>query len=171
MDSVVTFLKVSKQQYAMDALGIDAEAADKIAETQWLDDQYRAVQLPARATTGSAGYDFYLPGDVHVSDTPVIVWTGVRCRIEPGWMLVLVPRSGFGTKFGLRLRNTVGIVDSDYFKAKNEGHIAACLTSEAPVDLKAGERFMQGILVPYGITTNDYVLMNRRVGGYGSTGQ
>lgn len=41
--------------------------------------------------------------------------TGIRCRIEPGWFLGILPRSGHGFKYGVRLSNTFGIIDSDYF--------------------------------------------------------
>lgn len=85
-------------------------------------------------------------------------------------MLALFPRSGLGFKYGLRLVNTTGIIDSDYFGAENEGHIAAKLVADTPVELKAGDRFMQGILLPYGIATNDHILLAHRDGGFGSSG-
>jgi dUTPase len=44
------------------------------------------------------------------------------------------------------------------------------LTTEAPLSLKAGDRFAQGILVPYVIANNDHILMKQRVSGFGSTG-
>lgn len=168
---VATFMKVSHKQFAMDWLSVKQEEAMKAAETQYMREIYDSVKLPARATTGSAGYDFFLPHDIELAPgRATLVQTGIRVKIAPGWMLVLVPRSGLGFKYGLRLYNTVGIVDSDYFNAKNEGHIAAMLTTEAPLSLKAGDRFAQGILIPYGIASNDHILMKQRVSGFGSTG-
>ena len=154
-NKVATFMKVTKQQYTQDT-------GDPAG--------YDLITLPRRATTGSAGYDFYLPKSIYVSNEPVLVHTGIRVRIDPGWVLALFPRSGLGFKYGLRLLNTTGIIDSDYFEAANEGHIAAKIVSDTPVELKAGDRFMQGILLPYGIATNDHILMAHRQGGFGSSG-
>ena len=80
--------------------------------------------LPRRATSGSAGYDFFAPFDltVHPGET-VTVPTGVRVWMEEGWVLKLYPRSGLGFKYRLQLNNTVGIIDSDYYYSDNEGHI------------------------------------------------
>ena len=45
----------------------------------------------------------------------------------------------------------------------------AKMTSDRGVDLKAGDRFMQGIFVPFGITDEDVAFLKRE-GGMGSTG-
>lgn len=58
----------------------------------------------------------------------------------------------------------------DYFEADNEGHIAAKITTEEPFKLDAGDRFMQGIIVKYGIVENDDPIAGKRTGGFGSTG-
>lgn len=85
-------------------------------------------------------------------------------------MLALFPRSGLGFKHGMRLKNTVGIVDSDYYNASNEGHIMAKIDVDLNFICNEGERFMQGVFIPYGIATNDAPTANERVGGFGSTG-
>ena len=171
---VATFMKVSETQFLMDACGISPENAQKLADLRKESGTpalyYDDIKLPCRATTGSAGYDFYMPFPVTITATPKLVHTGIRVRLDKGWMLALFPRSGFGFKYGMRLINTVGIIDSDYFNAKNEGHIAAKLVADEPVELKTGDRFMQGILLPYGVATNDHILMAQREGGMGSTG-
>lgn len=131
---------------------------------------YDQIQLPRRGTNQSAGYDFSLP--VPICLTPgssVIVPTGIRAKINPGWFLMCVPRSGLGFKYGVRLKNTVGIIDSDYYSADNEGHIMAALTSDIPISLNANTRFMQGIFLPFGITMDDSA-SGIRTGGLGSTG-
>lgn len=92
--------------------------------------------------------------------------------MEPEWVLKCYPRSGLGFKFRLQLNNTVGIIDSDYYNSDNEGHIFAKLTNDSnegkTVQIKAGEGFMQGIFVEYGITVDDSVT-DVRNGGFGST--
>jgi len=130
-------------------------------------------RMPRRATEGSAGYDFFSPLDFHLEPGEGIrVPTGVRARIEAGWVLMLFPRSGLGFKYRLQLNNTVGIVDADYFKALNEGHIFIKLTNAGnkPLSVKAGEAFAQGVFLPYGLTMDDDA-SGERVGGFGSTGR
>lgn len=129
--------------------------------------------LPRRATAGSAGYDFFAPAAFDLAPgESVRIPTGVRCRIDAGWVLMLFPRSGLGFRYRLQLDNTVGIVDSDYFGARNEGHIFIKLTNggNRPLSVGAGEAFAQGVFVPYGLTEDDGA-GGLRVGGFGSTDQ
>ena len=132
---------------------------------------YDAIQLPRRATSGSAGYDFYLPFPCQfIQSHSVLIPTGIRVSIQPGQFLMCVPRSGLGFKYGMRLKNTTGVIDSDYCFAKNEGHIMAKIDCDTSFSLEAGDRFMQGIFVPYFITADDNPIDNTRTGGFGSTG-
>ena len=129
--------------------------------------------LPRRATAGSAGYDFFIPFDITLSPGQTVkIPTGIRCYIEPEWVLKIYPRSGLGFKFRLQLNNTVGIIDSDYYYSSNEGHIMAKITNDSnedkTVSLKSGDGFCQGIFVEYGITFDDDVSA-KRDGGFGST--
>ena len=134
---------------------------------------YEKIKLPRRATSGSAGYDFFAPETIVLKPGETAkIPTGIRAEMEPEWVLKLYPRSGLGFKYRLQLNNTVGIIDSDYFYSDNEGHIFAKLTNdtneERTVALKAGTGFMQGIFVEYGITFDDDVT-DIRNGGLGST--
>ena len=131
---------------------------------------YDALPLPQRGTQHSAGYDICSPFDVHVeAGKPFTLYTGLRCIITKGWFLMMAPRSGLGFRYGLRLANTVGIIDSDYADAVNEGHIAARLIADESFDIHAGDRILQGILMPYGMTSDDCA-RTVRTGGLGSTG-
>lgn len=134
---------------------------------------YQNLKLPCRATTGSAGYDFFCPIDITLKPNETIkIPTGIRVEIDEGWVLKLYPRSGLGFKYRLQMNNTVGIIDSDYFYSDNEGHIFAKITNDSnenkTVLLKAGEGFMQGIFIEYGITVDDSTTEIRN-GGFGST--
>lgn len=136
---------------------------------------YENIRLPKRATSGSAGYDFYLPEAVEIQPGQTVkIPTGVRVRMEEGWVLKLYPRSGLGFKYRLQLNNTVGIIDSDYYNSDNEGHIFAKITNDSnegkTILLDAGDGFMQGVFVEYGITYDDDVSQARN-GGFGSTGR
>ena len=134
---------------------------------------YDSIKLPRRATSGSAGYDIFSPVDFIIEPGKTLkIPTGIRCRIEDGWVLKIYPRSGLGFKFRLQLNNTVGIIDSDYFYSDNEGHIFIKVTNDTnenrTVELKKGTGFAQGIFVQYGITLDDDVT-DIRNGGLGST--
>lgn len=135
---------------------------------------WNSIELPRRATTGSAGYDFSMPIDIILEPgETALIPTGIRAKIDNGWMLALFPRSGLGFKYRLQLDNTVGIIDSDYYHSLNEGHIMAKVTNDTKdgktLILNAGDRFMQGIFLPFGITSDDTAAGDRN-GGFGSTG-
>ena len=134
---------------------------------------YNSIALPRRATSGSAGYDIFAPTDFTILPGETVkIPTGIRCRIDEGWVLKIYPRSGLGFKFRLQLNNTVGIIDSDYYYSDNEGHIFIKVTNDTnenkTVELKAGNGFAQGIFVEYGITEDDDATAVRN-GGFGST--
>lgn len=134
---------------------------------------YDGIKLPKRATVGSAGYDFFTPCDITLAPGETVkIPTGIRVRIDDGWVLKIYPRSGLGFKFRLQLNNTVGIIDSDYYNSDNEGHIFCRITNNTnkgkTVSIKAGDGFCQGIFVEYGITTDDDT-DGVRNGGFGST--
>ena len=134
---------------------------------------YEDIRLPKRATAGSAGYDFYIPFSIIIKPGETVkIPTGVRVEMHDNWVLKCYPRSGLGFKYRLQLNNTVGIIDSDYFYSDNEGHIFSKITNDSKenkvLELRAGEGFMQGIFVEYGITLDDDITTARN-GGFGST--
>ena len=156
---IAKFSHVSDKQYAADQWAADAIPVEQIP-------------LPRRATAGSAGYDFICPSEVTLSPGgEAMIATGIRAEMHPGWVLMLFPRSGLGFKHGIRLCNTVGVIDSDYAGAENEGHILVKLhnPSDHPVTLGRGERFCQGVFLPYG-TAEEEGRFTARTGGLGSTG-
>ncbi len=168
MNRVSQFFKVSQERFLLDSAGLlpDFTESQRLA-------MYENIRLPFRATAGSAGYDFYIPfSAVIMPGQTLTVPTGIRTRIDDGWFLMCCPRSGLGFKFRLRLDNTIGIIDSDYFGADNEGHIMIRVTNESNsgkiLELNKGSAFAQGIFVPFGITSDDHA-SDKRTGGFGST--
>ena len=158
--SIAKFLRVSEEQYAADQTLPDALPVSDIP-------------LPRRATAGSAGYDFVCPADItlHPGDA-ITIPTGIRCEMQPGWVLMLFPRSGLGFKHQIRLANTVGVIDADYFHAANEGHIMVRIVNggDHALSISKGERFCQGVFLPHGLAEEEKVLSDRE-GGFGSTGK
>lgn len=163
------FMKVSFEQFEKDYKAI---YGDEITDEQ-IHEMYDNIKLPKRATAGSAGYDFFAPFTMQIrSYNELLIPTGIRAELDPGTFLMLAPRSGLGFKHYFRLGNTLGIIDFDYAFAKNEGHIMAKVRVENHVDdivsIRAGDGFMQGIILPYGVTEDDDSTAKREF-GFGST--
>ena len=159
--NIARFERVSKEQFIKDSsnlLGINIP-------------DYEAVTIPKRATAGSAGYDFVCPFDLILKAGEMIkVPTGIRCFIESDYVLQIYPRSSLGFKYQICLANTVGIIDSDYYSADNEGHIIVALVNRGNKDLeiKKGDRIVQGIFNQY-FKADEEEVTAKRVGGLGSS--
>ena len=160
------FEKVSFEQYLSDRRKADADAGEVSAIRK----EWENIRLPERATSGSAGYDFFLPMGCCFGKKPLLIPTGIRCKMEPGWVLMLFPKSGLGFKYRMKFANVIPVIDSDYYFSTNEGHIMAKINSKVPFHLDSGAKFMQGIFLPFGITEDD-VAVGVRDGGFGSTGK
>lgn len=172
------FEKISKEQWYKDGKIYFGEInKDKTGFFMNLmdnakEDYYNELKIPRRATKGSAGYDFYAPFNITIPANGVVQFpTGIKCRINEGYVLMLYPRSGLGFKYGIQLINTVGVIDSDYYNnPKNEGHIGVKLVnpSDVNVEIKQGQAYMQGIIQKF-YTTEDDEAKATRTGGFGST--
>lgn len=163
---VAEFQKVSFKQFEKDYKS-NGLSPEKVYED--------ILVLPVRSSEGSAGHDFVLTKDINLKPgESVKIETGIKVKIKTGWVLFVTPRSGLGSKFRLQLDNTIGIIDSDYYdNPENEGHMFIMITNDGKegksVILNAGDRFAQGVFLPYGITTHDKPLGDR-LGGIGSSG-
>ena len=168
MRRIAQFHKVSQGQFIEGMKDVFPQLEEK--EIQEI---YQSLKLPRRATTGSAGYDFYSPVDFDLQPGESLKMpTGIRAQMEEGWVLKVYPRSGLGFKYRLQLNNTVGIIDSDYFYSDNEGHIFIKITNDSregkTLHVDKGTGFAQGIFVEFGITVDDDAAALRN-GGMGST--
>ena len=166
MMKIAKFEKVSFEQFEKDWL-------KNFPDTNDVKAVYDSIKLPKRATTGSAGYDFYAPANIcFEKGKSTLVPTGIRSKIDEGWVLSIYPRSGLGFKHRCQLDNTVGIIDSDYYNSSNEGHIMIKITNDSnenkTVEVQKGQGFAQGIFVEFGITYDDDTT-DERNGGFGST--
>ena len=123
-----------------------------------LKEWYDAIKLPAQATAASAGCDFFMPFNLNFeSGSKFRIATGIRWVCDEGErdrVLLVMPRSGLGFKYGIRLSNTVGVIEEN--------------PSAEHVQLHQGKPFAQGIVVKYeipeGAASDD-----ERNGGFGST--
>lgn len=156
------FEKVSYNQYV--------SATDNNMD---LFNEYNEIKLPKRATTGSAGYDFFAPFNFTLETGQTIkIPTGIRVLLDSDKFLAIYPRSGLGFRYRVQLDNTVGIVDNDYSDSDNEGHIFIKITNDGrdgkAVTVKSGEAFAQGIIQQYFVVEDDNT-DGIRNGGFGST--
>lgn len=144
---------------------------------------YDAIELPNISTEGSVGHDFVSPFNftLETKNTEpyartMVIPTGIKCAIKPGWFLSLLPRSSNGFNHRLQLDNTMGVIDYDYYNnKKTEGHIMIKITCASYYEnhiyhVDAGDKFAQGIFLIYGLAANQNT-MQKRDGGMGSTGK
>lgn len=151
---------------------------EKISKSEFLRDvpdaNYDDIILPKRSTLNSAGYDFYSvisftlsPGERRV------IPTGIKASMNSNEFLSIYIRSSLGFKWNIRMCNQVGIIDADYYNnSENEGHIFVCLMNEGDkvLEIKKGDRIVQGIFMPFLITDDDKTT-DIRMGGIGSTNE
>jgi len=139
-----------------------------------LDERMRD-QLPAYATSGSAGLDLRACVDQEQTLAPgasLLVPTGISIYVQdPRYAAMILPRSGLGHKSGIVLGNLVGLIDADY-----QGPLMVSLwnRSQTPFVLKPMERIAQLVVVPVmQVSFNvveEFTQSERGTGGFGSTG-
>ena len=132
-----------------------------------------AARVPRYATDGSACIDFSVRDGWHYRicrGAPQMIATGWAVEVPPGHVMLLFSRSGHGAKHGVRLSNCVGVLDSDY-----RGEVMGSITndSDTPMELKAGDNFMQAMVVPLPrlklMVVTELSVTARGTGGFGST--
>lgn len=116
---------------------------------------YEEAILPTRAHEDDAGYDLYASpyGDFDIGfSRPIFAnsnetfHTGIAMEIPEGYVGLVFARSGMGIKRGLKPRNCVGVIDSNY-----RGEIMVCLHNDTSdwAEVEIGERIAQIVIVPY----------------------
>ena len=162
------FTKVSPEEWKRAVFSQTSDLTDEVIQ-----ELYDDIKLPRRATSGSAGYDLFSPVWVELGPGEDFIFPlGIRCEIDDGWFLGVFPRSGLGFKYYTRLANTTGIIDSDYTKSDNEGHIMMKLRNESAdkiLTINRGDAIAQAVFLPFGVTDDDDT-NGIRNGGFGSTG-
>ena len=132
-------------------------------------------KLPARGTPYSACVDFYACEDVVLRPGTIsnIIPTGVKAYMKEDEGLLLYARSSIAKKHGLRMSNSVGVIDADFYNnIDNEGHITFLYDNITDKEVKIAKhsRIGQGMFTKVLPIENVEILSNERVGGYGSTG-
>ena len=87
---IAKFEKVSFEQFAKDW----KDTFEQYSEEE-IRNIYDSLKLPKRATTGSAGYDFYAPVDVTMKPGEIVkIPTGIRVEMEEGSEMLSEKRTG-----------------------------------------------------------------------------
>ncbi|MBR2284326.1 MAG: dUTP diphosphatase [Ruminococcus sp.] len=131
--------------------------------------------IPVRKTSFSAGMDLCA-----CIDEPVTLEPGDICTIPTGLAaepdendaaLLIYPRSGLSSRYGISLANCVGVVDSDY---RGEIKIPLINNGREPFVIKNEMRIAQLVLTkvifPEIEEVSELSDTERGSGGFGSTG-
>lgn len=79
------------------------------------DEKYKANFIPpSYGTPFSAALDVSAQEDFYITHETQLIPLGFRAEFPTGTACILLPRSGFGAKFGVALANTLGLIDPDY---------------------------------------------------------
>ena len=135
-----------------------------------------SIELPTRATEGSAGLDLRACLQEPLTLEPgqsELVPAGFAIHIaDPGYAALILPRSGLGHKHGIVLGNLVGLIDSDY---QGEIMISCWNRGRNAFTIEVGERIAQLVVVPVQQVefkiVEEFPQSARGAGGFGHTGK
>jgi dUTP pyrophosphatase len=149
----------------------------KMIQLKVLDERLgQSIELPAYATSGSAGLDLRACVSAPIQIAPgetVLLPTGLSIYIaDPNIAATILPRSGLGHKHGIVLGNLVGLIDSDY---QGELKISCWNRSDDHFTVNVGDRIAQLVFLPIiqaeFSVVEDFEQTNRGEGGFGHTGK
>ena len=129
---------------------------------------------PTYGTDGAACFDFYATSSeiVHPKTTSDLLDTGIAFEIPEGYVMLAYSRSGHGFNNGIRLCNSVGVIDSDY---RDSVKVRLVNDSYVPFSINPGDRILQAMIIPVpSIALVEVDELNdtaRGIGGLGSTGK
>ena len=131
-----------------------------------------SVALPRYESAGAAGFDLAAAVDMTIAPgTVALVPTGLVIEVPEGMCLGIFARSSTPLKRGLMVANGVGVVDQDYCGPEDEIRIAVLNFTAADVEVRAGDRLAQGILLPVTrVAWEEGPPRRASRGGFGSTG-
>lgn len=132
------------------------------------------AHAPTYAHETDACADIYASQDITIPahSCSTKVHTGLRIALPEGWVAKIAPRSSIGAKTGLRLSNSIGIIDADY---RGEIGVLYDNISDSDYEIKAGDRIAQVWVERVErfkpIIVDILPATDRGNGGFGSTGK
>lgn len=133
------------------------------------------IQIPAYATTNSAGMDIRANIEEEIFIQPmerVIVPTGIFMALPEGYEAQIRPRSGLAAKYGITVLNTPGTIDADY---RGEVGVILINLSDKAFKVQNGDRIAQMVISKYEQCTfkevDELEDTERGAGGFGHSGK
>ena len=128
--------------------------------------------MPTKGTKGAGAFDIYMPVSGDLYGSLCKIGLGFAAEVPENHVALILPRSGVGSKHGLELNNSCGVIDSDF-----RGEWIATLRTKSgdSFSWKQGERLLQFLIVP--VTNVQLELADelddteRGSGGLGSSGK
>lgn len=170
-----------KQTLIREIFNILAELAEEAATRVGIYDTViefelakEGAKLPTYAHDTDAGCDIYAPEDITIPAGALgfKVDTGLKMAMKPGWAMLIYPRSGMSMKTGLRISNSIGLIDCSY-----RDSVGVLFDNFAKEDytIHAGDRIAQFVLTPVHQFKGNVVesvanIGENRNGGFGSSG-
>jgi len=131
-------------------------------------------QLPAYATSASAGMDLYAFIDddtVLKSMERILVPTGIYIELPEGYEAQIRPRSGLAYRHGITVLNSPGTIDADY---RGEIKVLLINLGKDPYAIEPGSRIAQMVIAQFAkIIWEEVEILettDRGAGGFGHTG-
>lgn len=163
------FEKISPEQFYKDTY----DNVFSCLNLELITEELQNLKLPQRATKKSSGYDFYSVCDFALDPNEEIkLPTGIKIYMQDDEELLIFPRSSVGFKYNVKINNTIGKIDADYYQNEdNEGHVWIKFTNTGNKiwEVKQGDAVAQGTFYKYLIADNDIPKSKERTGGLGST--
>ncbi len=130
--------------------------------------------VPTYAHNTDAAADIYAAIDITLAPHSLsnVISTELQIALPEGWTAYILPRSSMGMKTGLRLSNSVGVIDAGY---RGEIGVMYDNHSDSEYVIHKGDRIAQMIIMPtYQFKPQPVDILDttdRGAGGFGSTGK
>ena len=130
------------------------------------------AKLPYRSNPTDAGADLFATETVRIPPHGYYFMDlGIQLEIPNGCAGMIFARSGLGSKYGIRPRNCVGVIDSKY---RNNVGMMIENHSDSEYMIVTGDRIAQLVIIPIELCdfkeVDELDMTQDRMGGFGSTG-
>jgi dUTP pyrophosphatase len=132
----------------------------------------KTLPLPEYHTAGAVAFDLYSRIDETIpARESRLLPSNCIIEVPKGYFLMVAARSSSAKK-GLMPPHGLGVIDQDYHGPRDEIGILVYNFTDAPVEVKRGDRVAQGLLIPIEKAEFEEVekIKDESRGGFGSTG-
>ena len=180
--TLINELKPSQQKLALLNSVFDPmiSMVEEVVRTYHVYDIVLPMTLDEGAQEPTYAHETDAAADLYAADTIVLpahsisnmVKTGVHIQLPEGWIAMIFPRSSIGSKTGLRLSNSAGIIDQEYL-----GPLGVLYDniSDSDYTINKGDRIAQLMVMPSyhfkAKIVDKLTPTTRGEGGFGSSGK